>query len=83
MNWKLKYEKIWERLGMKSEYHVGFNAPLHPQDTENQTFGCRANNPDICNNNMLNNICAFCRDDHICKKPSIAWKKKFHQLVKA
>lgn len=30
---------------------VPFNAPLNPQDTETQTYGCRQNNPDICGNN--------------------------------
>lgn len=30
---------------------VPFNAPLNELDTEKQTYGCRANNPDICANN--------------------------------
>ena len=46
---------------------VSFNAPLNEQDTEVQTFGCRANNPDICANNSINNVCAFTSDDCICK----------------
>lgn len=37
----------------KKELTISFNAPLNPQDTETQTFGCRANNPDICRNNSL------------------------------
>lgn len=65
---------------MKYEYHFGFNAPLHVLDAEFQTYGCRANNPDICNSNGIEAICAFCRDDHICKNPSRAWKKKFNLL---
>ena len=49
-----------------SEYKVTkipFNAPLHEQDTENQTYGCRQNNPDICSNNSLEGICAFVCDN--------------------
>lgn len=59
---------------------VSFNAPLNEQDTEVQTFGCRANNPDICANNSINNVCAFTSDDCICKKPSRAWKKQYNKL---
>lgn len=57
---------------MSNEYKVGFNAPLNEQDTETQTFGCRANNPDICANNELEGVCAFGTEDHICYKPSRA-----------
>ena len=35
----------------KKDLLIPFNAPLHSQDTELQTYGCRANNPDICGNN--------------------------------
>lgn len=59
-----------------------FNAPLNKEDTETQTYGCRANNPDICGNNGLDDICAFCNSDRICKKPSRAWKKQFKKLSK-
>lgn len=59
---------------------VPFNAPLAPLDTEFQTVGCRQNNPDICANNDLPNICAFAREDGICKKPSRAWKKQYEKL---
>lgn len=59
---------------------VPFNAPLNPQDTENQTFGCRQNNPDICGNNGKPDLCAFVRADGICLKPSRAWKKKYTEL---
>ena len=44
---------------------IEYSAPLHPLDTELQTYGCRANNPDIC---------AFTSDDCICKKPSRTWE---------
>ena len=59
---------------------VSFNAPLNESDTETQTFGCRANNPDICGNNSVPNVCAFASQDNICKKPSRAWKKQYHKL---
>lgn len=62
------------------EYRISFNEPLHENDTEQQTYGCRANNPDICAYNMLEGACAFCTNDHICRKPSRAWKKQFEKL---
>lgn len=57
-----------------------FNAPLHEKDTDTQTYGCRTNNPNICSNNAIPNICAFTSDDCICKKPSRAWKKQYIKL---
>ena len=65
---------------MKKEIKIDFNAKLNKQDTEEQTYGCRANNPDICANWYVPNVCAFSRDDGICKKPSRAWKKQFNAL---
>ena len=65
---------------MSENYRISFSDPLNAQDTEVQTYGCRANNPDICGNNGLDGICAFVRDDHICKRPSRAWKKQFQKL---
>lgn len=64
----------------KKELKVPFNAKLNDMDTETQTFGCRANNPDICANNGIYNICAFFSDDGMCKKPSRAWKKQYSKL---
>lgn len=60
---------------------IPFNAPLNSQDSETQTFGCRANNPDIGANNGLTGICAFASADNICHKPSRAWKKKYNELL--
>lgn len=51
---------------------IPFHAPLHPQDTETQTYGCRQNNPDICSSNGLDGVCAFASKDGICRKPSRA-----------
>ena len=50
---------------------VAFSAKLNDQDTEIQSYGCRANNP---------NICAFVCEDQICRRPSRAWKKKYMEL---
>ena len=44
------------------------------------TYGCRANNSDICGNNSIQGICAFVSDDCICRKPSRAWKKQYIKL---
>ena len=60
--------------------HIPFNAPLRDGDTETQTIGCRATNPEICSNNGLPEICAFVSRDGVCRKPSRAWKKKYHEL---
>lgn len=59
---------------------IAFNAPLHPLDTNISTYGCRQNNPNICGNNDIPDICAFVSDDCICKKLSRAWKKQFLKL---
>lgn len=65
---------------MKEQIKIPFNEKLNKNDTDEQTFGCRANNPDICSNCWKPNICAFCREDNICKKPSRAWKKQYNKL---
>ena len=59
---------------------IGFNAPLNEKDTETQTYGCRQNNPNICKWNGVPDVCAFESADHICKKPSRAWKKQYEKL---
>ena len=64
----------------KKNLRVAFSAPLHEMDTELQTYGCRANNPDICANNHLEGICAFSNETGICYRPSRAWKKQFARL---
>ena len=59
---------------------ISFSAPLNESDTETQTYGCRANNPDICAYNELQGVCAFVTTDRICKHPSRAWKKQYAKL---
>lgn len=63
--------------------HIKFDAPLNELDTENQTYGCRANNPDICSNNSIPGVCAFSSNDFICRKPSRAWKKQYNKLMES
>lgn len=65
---------------MKSDIHFKFDAPLNIKDTEEQTYGCRANNPNICRYYMLDDVCAFSSKDSICKKPSRSWKKQYGKL---
>lgn len=64
----------------EQDLRVPYNAPLNEQDTESQTYGCRANNPNICANNSLQGICAFVSPDGVCRKPSRAWKRKYREL---
>ena len=66
---------------MSKDVKIPFGAPLQEPDTESQTFGCRQNNPEICKNNGLSEVCAFARKDHICKQPSRAWKKQYYKLM--
>ena len=64
----------------ESELKISFNAPLNCLDTENQTYGCRQDNPNICANNCMPGVCAFVNEDAVCRKPSRAWKKQFQKL---
>lgn len=64
----------------EKELKTPFNAPLNEMDAENQTYGCRQNNPDICASNSIPGVCAFTSDDCICKKPSRSWKKQYEKL---
>ena len=62
---------------------IKLRAPLHTLDSETQTYGCRANNPDICSNCYLDSICAFVTVDHICRRPSRSWKKIYNEIKEA
>ena len=57
-----------------------FHKPLHRQDSETETHGCRHTNPDICAKNRIPNVCAFVRVDNICKSPPQSWKKQYAKL---
>lgn len=65
----------------KNTLRIPFVAPLCEYDTECQTYGCRATNPDICKNNMLDGVCAFVSPDSICHSPSKVWKKQYTKLL--
>lgn len=59
---------------------ISFNVPLNTLDTEQQTYGWRVNNPNICVNNGLVNVCTFALRDGICSKLSRVGKKQFAKL---
>ena len=63
-----------------SNLEIDFNAPLNKLNDENQTYGCRQKNPDICPYNSLPGVCAFVNEDCICRNPSRAWKKQYLKL---
>lgn len=67
-------------MSKNNNLRVGFKAPLKSGDTEITTAGCRANNPDICKNNGIPDVCAFAREDGMCHAPSKAWKKQYLKL---
>lgn len=64
----------------EKELRFSLKAPLNEGDTEDQTYGCRANNPDICKNCYIPGVCAFTSNNKICRAPSAKWKKYFLQL---
>jgi hypothetical protein len=59
---------------------AAFHAPLHPLDSEKQTFGCRHANPGFCSKNRLPKLCALARKDNICLAPPFLWTKQFRKL---
>ncbi len=56
------------------------NAPLHSEDSETQTVGCRHTNPDICAKNQMPDVCAFARSDRMCFAPPKSWPQQFRIL---
>lgn len=62
------------------ELCISIRSPLHIEDSEKQTYGCRQSNPDICGFCYLDGVCAFVTKDHICKHPSAKWKKIYEEL---
>lgn len=60
-----------------------FHAPLNPEDSDKKTLGCRHTAPDICGKNMMQDVCAFVREDEMCQAPPMSWVKQFHKLLKA
>lgn len=67
-------------LKNKKKINFGFDSPLNPEDSPTQTYGCRARVASTCKNYMMENVCAYCREDTICQKPSRLWKKQYEKL---
>lgn len=67
-------------MSNRSDLIVSQKVPLHKEDTELQTFGCRHTNPSICSSNSLHNVCAFVTANCICKRPPRSWKKIYLEL---
>jgi hypothetical protein len=65
---------------MPSRDPEAFHRPLHPKDTEAETYGCRNTQPDFCARLQVPKLCAFARSDGMCKAPPVSWKKQFHKL---
>ncbi len=55
-------------------------APLHPLDSEKQTYGCRHTNPDICSRNGIKAVCALVRGNKSCTSPPQRWPSQFKKL---
>lgn len=64
----------------RNDLHFSLKMGLHPKDSDQQTYGCRHTNPDICRFCDMPEICAFANEDHICRKPSASWKKFYEKL---
>lgn len=54
--------------------------PLGPQDSLQNTLGCRHSNPNICKNNATPGKCAFVREDGVCLMPPMSWKRIYQEL---
>mgnify|MGYP001679107733 CR=1 FL=1 len=66
---------------IEKDLHIAFVAPLNEGDTENQTYGCCKNSPDICGSNAIPGVCAFATTHYICsRKPSRVWTRKYQEL---
>lgn len=57
-----------------------YHSPLHSQDSEAQTVGCRHTNSGICAKNALQKVCALVRTDNTCYSPPASWGKQFKKL---
>lgn len=65
---------------MSKQKSVGFHSPLNKNDTQKETMGCRHTNPDICSKNSLEGVCAFVRNDGVCKSPPKTWAKQYVKI---
>lgn len=53
--------------------------PIHKEDSEECTYGCRHSNPDICKSAYMDGVCAFCAEDKKCKNPPNSWRKFYKE----
>jgi hypothetical protein len=65
------------RKPSSSRYHE----PLHPEDSETQTFGCRHASPHTCAKHSLRGVCAFVREDRLCLSPRRSWPQQYRRLI--
>lgn len=65
---------------MNKELKFAFNAPLNAADTEMHSYGCRANNSDIFDNNGISDISAFESKNCIRKKLSRTLEKQYLKI---
>ena len=56
------------------------SAPLNPQDSLHQTYGCRCRTSHNCARNSMESVCAFVTADNICLKPPKGWAKQYEKL---
>ena len=64
----------------KNLYKFSIHDKLNELETENSTFGCRCNNPDICPN-CESQTCGLYNENHICTTASRAWKKIYKKKL--
>jgi hypothetical protein len=57
-----------------------FRAPLHEDDTPNETAGCRHTNSKMCVNENDPEVCAYSRNDGTCLAPPTGWPEQFNRL---
>ncbi len=67
-------------MRISKDLRFSLTAPLNTGDTEEQTYGCRHSNPEICNACFLDEVCAFASSDSICRRPSKSWKRYYLKL---
>lgn len=64
---------------MKKNLIFSLKDPIHKEDSEVCTYGCRHSNPDICKSAYMDGVCAFCTEDGKCKNPPNSWKKFYRE----
>ncbi len=80
--WSAEFDKLSgsNRAQIQKNLTFPFSAPLCPQDTADQTYGCRRREPNTCPNKGVPGVCAFVMEDHICRSPSRKWRSMFEEL---